>query len=789
MKKNKICLSLMLLLGLSLTSSCTIFNNNIESPGDSSTEDNTSPDENENNDSTNPDNNDPSNPDDTGGANTDPSNPGENGGGSTDPSNPDGDDTPIVDNTSKLKIIKASGYKESAFVEFENINNSSLSDYKVFYKLDTSKDFTQIDNELIRNINTNIRVDILGLKEGNYTIKITNEKENVTILVENIVVTNYDRSGFAHFKNNQAIGGYNNDGTIKNNATIIYVTEENKNTVTASINGTKYTGIVKILQAQNKSSNPLIIRFLGTVGAATWSPIEYGKVNISADNILDKNGNPLAKQNLDEASILSNRYNTLNESVYSKLNNLTNRIKYDSTDNEFDSYYNMCDVSSAKNVTLEGVGTDARIFQWGFTFKNSSYIEVRNLTFEDYTEDACSFEGAEDSTTVDGFTTGNIWFHNNNILEGKNYWDVSYEQDKHEGDGGVDLKRNKNITISYNYFYSCHKTGLVGGSDSQKTTNITFHHNFYDSCGSRLPLGRQAIMHMYNNYYYKSSGTNMSIRANAYALIENSIFENCSNPIDTQSNGVVKSYNNKFTNCTGTNNGTIVTSRNQIVSNSNIYNQTFDTDSSYFYYDSTNKKSDVKIMHSLNELKTYLTSNSGVLKTSSIQSDNPSISGGENSSDSENENNNEEVITQSKVLISFSSFATGSFTSAITNDGITINPKDGKTSKVVECDPITINDSSITKYINFGGGGNYSQLSIQFQTSSKANITVYYAIDKDGRYAALFSEDGSSLVAKNPTTINNSLINYTFENIEAGSYSIGSSSSGLNIYAILIEYI
>ncbi len=206
-------------------------------------------------------------------------------------------------------------------------------------------------------------------------------------------------------------------------------------------------------------------------------------------------------------------------------------------------------------------------------------------------------------------------------------------------------------------------------------------------------------------------------------------------------------------------------------------------------YDSTNKKSDVKIMHSLDELKTYLTSNSGVLKTSSIQSDNPSISGGENSSDSENENNKEEVNTHSKVLISFSSLAIGSFTSAITNDGITINPKDGKTSKVVECDPITINDSSITKYINFGGGGNYSQLSIQFQTSAKANITVYYAIDKDGRYAALFSEDGSSLVAKNPTTIDNSLINYTFENIEAGSYSIGSSSSGLNIYAILIEYI
>ena len=114
----------------------------------------------------------------------------------------------------------------------------------------------------------------------------------------------------------------------------------------------------------------------------------------------------------------------------------------------------------------------------------------------------------------------------NKVLEGINYWDVCNEQDKHDGDGSVDLKGNKNITISYNIFTETHKTGLVGGSDSAKTTNVTFHHNYYLNCGSRLPLGRQAVMHMYNNYYYGSTGTNMSIRAGGYAFIENSIFEN-----------------------------------------------------------------------------------------------------------------------------------------------------------------------------------------------------------------------------------------------------------------------
>ncbi|MGM9857767.1 MAG: hypothetical protein ACI311_00715 [Bacilli bacterium] len=780
MKKRKNILSLLILIGLSFNTGCNIFNNDaVEKPGDSSNgEDNPSYDDNG---ETNPDNSNEGGNSET----TIPEEPSE--GESTEDNNENTDDTPTTDNSSKLNILKASGYKESAFVEFENINDSDISDYQVFYKLDSSSSFTQIDSELIRKVDSNIRCDILGLKEGTYTLKIVNEKENISTLVENINVTSYDRSGFAHYNNSQAIGGYNNDGTVKNNATVVYVTEDNKNTVQASIGGSTYTGIVKILQAQNKSSNPLIIRFLGTVGAATWSPIEYESTSISADNILDKNGNALPKQNLDQATILENGYNTLDESTYTKLNDLTNKIKYNSSDNEFDSYYNMCDVSSATNVTLEGVGTDACLFQWGFTFKSSSYIEVRNLTFEDYTEDACSFEGSDDATTVDGFTSGHIWFHNNNVLEGKNYWDVSYEQDKHEGDGSIDLKRNKNITISYNYFYNCHKTGLVGGDDTQKTTNITYHHNYYDSCVSRLPLARQAIMHMYNNYYYKSSGTNMSIRANAYALIENSIFESCSNPVEIKTNAVVKSYNNQFTKCTGTNNATIVSNRTETVTNSNIYNQNFDTDSSYFYYDSTNSKTNVTLMNSLDELKSYLGTNSGTLKNTSAQEDKPNISDDNSSIDTGNES--EEETTKTSKLITFSPFITGSFVSAITNDGVTITVKDGKTSEIVDCDSITINDTSITKYVNFGGGGNYSQLSIQFQTSGISNITVYYAINKDGRYAALFSEDGSSIISPNPTTSDNSLINYTFENVAAGSYAVASSSSGLHIYAILIEYI
>ena len=85
---------------------------------------------------------------------------------------------------------------------------------------------------------------------------------------------------------------------------------------------------------------------------------------------------------------------------------------------EFDSCWNNCPIGTgstsgkfAQNVTLEGIGTSAGLFQWGITWKYAESIEVRNLTFDDYNEDACSFEGNTNSTTFDGFDSNRIWLH------------------------------------------------------------------------------------------------------------------------------------------------------------------------------------------------------------------------------------------------------------------------------------------------------------------------------------------------------------------------------------------
>lgn len=544
----------------------------------------------------------------------------------------------------KSDVIYAS-YEEGMYIEF---SDTTLNGVDILYKNVNDSTYKSIDKELIRlDSSTNtIRADIVGLEKGNYTIKYT-KSDSTTYITEEIDVENFDRSGYAHFNYSsdstsvdvsKGIGAYTNSGVLKSNALVVYVSEETKNSIQAKIGGKTYTGLVAILQAQSKSSVALDIRIIGTISAATWNKIDYkvnGVTSITPENVVGVNGKALSNANYTEEEIISNGFNTL-ETTYTKLNGLTNKIKYDSSKSEFDSYYNMCDISNASNVTVEGIGTDATIYQWGFTWKSCSSIEVRNLTFDDYTEDACSFEGSSDSTTLSGFKSGHIWIHNNQFNEGKNNWDVCNEQDKHEGDGATDFKKNAFITVSYNHYIKNHKTGLVGGDDNQHTACITFHHNYYDSCTSRLPLARQANMHMYNNYYYNSSSISMSIRANGYAFVENNYFEGGKNPYQeyvnskTKLQGYVKAYNNEFVNTTtsgndyyNTNN---VSSRDEAVTNTNIYGQTFDTDSTIFYYDDTNMVSNVEKLTSATKAKEDCIKYAGVHKNSnSSSSTTPSV--------------------------------------------------------------------------------------------------------------------------------------------------------------------
>ena len=530
--------------------------------------------------------------------------------------------------SSSLHVDSYSGFDEGIYLNIDLIPNLTASDYKVYYYSADLGSYKQLDSELVR-LGSKVRADIVGLKPGDYSVRV--EAANQTVNITNITVTAADRSGYAHFNYTSGVGAYKDDGTLKNNAVVVYVNESNKNTVTATINGSTYTGLSNILKNATNANYPVDVRILGTIGAATWNPLS---VNNYYDSETKKGVNPetavkgannqyLPLQSFSEDDIISAGYNTLNTSEYSKLNGLTNKIKYDSSKLEFDSYYNMLDISGAKNVTVEGIGEDAELFQWGFTWKYSNSIEVKNLTFDDYTEDACSFEGANDSNTLSGFNSKNYWIHNNTFNRGINYWDVCSEQDKHDGDGATDFKKCAYVTLSYNHYYNNHKTGLIGGSDTQTTAAITFHHNFYDRCQARLPFARQANMHMYNNYYYGTTGNNMQIYAGAYAYIENCYFDSINTTFIVRENTsgtgtpAIKSYNNIFQSAASTG-ATIVTNRNAKVANENKYGQNFDTDSSIFYFDEENSRSNVSFMMSAENVKTYVPQYAGAGKLTSV---------------------------------------------------------------------------------------------------------------------------------------------------------------------------
>lgn len=706
-----------------------------------------------------------------------------------------------------INITAFSGYNEGAYVEIAKISGLSLTDYSVSYKRESDTSYTEVDRELIRQNDTIIRCDIVGLSAGAYTIKV--EAGTAAFAVKEVTVSADDRSGYAHFGYTSGIGAYNDDGTLKSNAVVVYVTDENKNTVTAQIGGKTYTGLVKIIQACTKSSYALDIRILGEIQTTQWNVKSHGAGNTSArqnnleslfNYVNDSSGwDESSSSNyskLNEAQIISKGINSMSDDLnagITQLNGLTNQVlrnkKADNGNYEYDSYYNMLDVSGGYNITIEGIGTDAAIYQWGFAFKKCNSIEIKNLYFHDYTEDAVGFEGS--SSDID---YGNYWIHNCTFDIGVNNWDVCYEADKGDGDGSSDVKYCHNVTISYCQYNGTHKTNLIGSSDSAKQYNITLHHNYYNACGSRLPLVRQANIHMYNNYYYGSTGYSSSIRANCYAFVENCYYEGGKNSYEvvttsTYTGTAIKAYNNIYNGVnlsSGYKAENTVTSRTQTVESGCAPNGTsfsnFDTNADLFYYDSTAKVSNVSNLLDTADVPQYCKTYSGVLKGDFTASD---------SGDSGNEDTPTPADpTESTVTLTFNDFATGSISAATTVGNTTITVKSGKTSEIKTAST-TIADTEITKCVSFGGGASYSELSIQFTTEKQANITVYYASSgSTQRYAALFNSSGKLATATTPTVPSTStIVSYTFESVEAGSYAIGSSGSGLDFYCIVIEYL
>lgn len=640
---------------------------------------------------------------------------------------------------------------------------------EVLYRLSSSNSFTSLDKELIlAKTSSTSRVEIVGLSSGSYQIEVKNNS-NLIDSLDNVNVYAYDRSGYAHFNSTESIGAYNSDGSLKSNAQVVYVSNATKNTVQFG----SYKGLGNILANASKINTPLCIRFLDTIETTHWNEINYGP----GFEVTDKDGNVITT-GLSESEIISKGINSMSDDEakgITKLNGLVNKLSY--KDGEYDSYFGMMDVSNfTKGLTIEGIGENAGTYQWGFTFKSCSNIEIRNLTFSDNPEDSCSFEGSSSNPTQ----FGRYFVHHNVFNQGKNRWDLTAEQDKHEGDGATDVKYVSYVTFAYNNYNNCHKTGLVGGSDSQQQYNITFHHNYYNNNGSRLPLARQANMHMYNNYYYKSTGTNMSIRANAYAFLENNYFDQVNNPVETKPSSTTtpaaKSYGNTFNNCTGSNHATIVNSRTQEVTSTNLYSN-FDTNSSSFYYDSTNKISKVSYLTSAEQAKTDALIYAGVHKASVFDTfttpDVPVIP------------DVPDVPTEATTL-DFNSLESKEYTSSISTGIFSINADGSHPVTIGTASNFSNIDSSIQKELRLGGSGKANYRSISFTITEPMTIKVIgrSSSTTSARQIKIVDTSSSNVVYTSEATITALEMTTT---LEAGTYYISSVNSGFNIGKVTLS--
>ena len=258
-------------------------------------------------------------------------------------------------------MTEQSGWLESAYVEWQPVKNAE--GYVAYVKEASASDdaYEKLDDTLIRQYADYWRADALGLKEGSYVMKVTavlKDGKTVSESTSSLEVEKYDRSGFAFSENSKfqtGSGAYNDDGTLKKDAQVIYVTPETAKTCTAVVNGKEVTGFQSILDAKQSA------------GTKDTSPLDFRIVGcVTADDV-------------DHFSSSAEGIQLKGKSAYTEM-----------------------------NITIEGVGEDAAVQGFGFLVRNSGNVEFRNFAVMAFMDDGISLDTKN----------CNIWVHNMDIFYG-----------------------------------------------------------------------------------------------------------------------------------------------------------------------------------------------------------------------------------------------------------------------------------------------------------------------------------------------------------------------------------
>ena len=248
-----------------------------------------------------------------------------------------------------IQITEAKGWQESAYLKWAPFEGASS--YNVYV------DDKKIDAQLIRQYASYYRADVLGLKEGTYSVKVVPVNAEGTEIAgantaSNLLVKSYNREGFAHFKY-AGVGAYNNDGTLKAGAKVLYITAKTAKTVSTTVNTGKsetITGLQSIIDAYSKGKDktPIAFRIIGKVNLS-----DLDHISSSAEGLQVK--------------------------------------------------------GAMMNMTFEGVGDDATVYGFGFLLREAESVEFRNFAIMRCLDDAMSLDTKN----------SHVWIHNMDLFYGK----------------------------------------------------------------------------------------------------------------------------------------------------------------------------------------------------------------------------------------------------------------------------------------------------------------------------------------------------------------------------------
>lgn len=393
-----------------------------------------------------------------------------------------------------IQITEAKGWQESAYLKWAPFEGASSYNVYVGDK--------KIDAQLIRQYASYYRADVLGLKVGTYSVKVVPvNAEGAEIAgantVSNLVVKNYNREGFAHFKYD-GVGAYNNDGTLKAGAKVLYITARSAKTVSTTVNTGKFetiTGLQAIIDAyqKGKDKTPIVFRIIGKVSLS-----DLDGISSSAEGL---------------------------------------QIKGKGAHSEM-------------NMTFEGVGDDATVYGFGFLLRNTKSVEFRNFAIMRCLDDAMSLDT----------DNSHVWIHNMDLFYGKKggaadqakgdgtvdikgdsqYITVAYNRFWDNGKAsmcGMKTESGPNyITYHHNWF---------DHSDSRmariRTMSVHMYNNYYlhnDVYGVGATMGSSVFME--SNYFDATKRPIMSSRQGTDTKGDGTF--------TGENGGLIKAYGNVFAN-------------------------------------------------------------------------------------------------------------------------------------------------------------------------------------------------------------------------------------------------